>query len=724
MWCKRLLYIGILLLFVGWTHGFSIPTPDTKCGITTGNCTGVGAGSALFTAASCNGSVDDVAAFNSFNSWAVSTWQAAHPGLLMELDAPNGAVCEFISGNVNSNLISQGLKRFQFVGYGATLADHGGTGGGFALGGGAGVHFDNTHSARLATVSAGASCVNLLTPAQVSLWSAGDYALITGVDTQGFGDPPNPAIFEWPQVASTDAVHQCDGTTSGASVHFTAALANTYESTWPVYNAGSGLNSDEGGPATLYALNQNWNTFQAYYGLTIDQEGAQTNAIGRDITLRDMTFVGGFGVIPSQNLFFRETNISATNVDSEFDKIVSNVIQTSVNFRQIKVQQASPLNSWVCANCTINNSLQGTPGPTTFVGGSIADLQLGALCCGVSGSFSATNTIISSLEYNSGASQANIDSIGVWSSAGLTVPQNMAVSAAAATCGAGCTEFTVTSTAGWTNGVKILFGAGNCSQYAGTWPVTVIDGTHFSIPTAFVSTCSGSVGNLPLSWAVPRANVYFNGGSHGYPVGPILQIADIAVGANNTTVVSFNQNGLPYAGGLPTMPGGPPFAITAHPAPSWSCTGCTGAINVTDVTGVPVGPLGSQATRVVTASNSGNATPMPAFGPLSELDMTVTAACGGASNIGFEQTMFIATLGSTSFGSWNPTANALTASVTPRVVTPTTSSGAQTGDSLVTPGANTLLLAGQAQPFYSAVGNCGSASTTVTLKTNQAVVYP
>jgi len=115
---------------------------------------------------------------------------------------------------------------------------------------------------------------------------------------------------------------------------------------------------------------------------------------------------------------------------------------------------------------------------------------------------------------------------------------------------------------------------------------------------------------------------------------------------------------------------------------------------------------------------------MPAFGPLAELDMTVTAACGGASNVGFEQAYFIATLASTSFGTWNPTANAAIASATPRKVTPTTSSGAQTGDSLITPGAGTLILTGQSIPFYSTVGNCGSASTTITLKTNQGVVYP
>jgi hypothetical protein len=111
---------------------------------------------------------------------------------------------------------------------------------------------------------------------------------------------------------------------------------------------------------------------------------------------------------------------------------------------------------------------------------------------------------------------------------------------------------------------------------------------------------------------------------------------------------------------------------------------------------------------------------------LSELDMTVTAACSGASD--FDAAVggggFISTLGSASYSIWNPTVNAQISSGTPRIITPTSSSGAQSGDSLVTPGAGSVVLLGQQLPGYSAVGNCGSASTTITAKTNQDVVYP
>jgi hypothetical protein len=172
------------------------------------------------------------------------------------------------------------------------------------------------------------------------------------------------------------------------------------------------------------------------------------------------------------------------------------------------------------------------------------------------------------------------------------------------------------------------------------------------------------------------------------------------------------------------MPGGSLFGVFVHPAPSWTCTGGTGAINYTDVCGVPAAPFGSQATRVVTAANSGSAIALPVFGLLSETDTTVTAPCSSASDFGVLPFAFIATLGSTSFGNWTSTVNAHTPSVTPRIATQTTTSGAQVGDSLVAPGTGTIILNPQMVPGYSAVGNCASASTTFTVKTNQGVIYP
>ena len=694
------------------SHGFAIPTADVVCTVTTGNCTGTGGGSSLFTPATCNGVADDAAAFISFNTWAVGTWQGAHSGLI-ELLIPAGSICEFISGNVTTNSFGSGIKRFQIVGYGATLGNGAnGLGGGFFLGSGAtaGIQQNGTTSTvRLATVAAGASSITLLDTSKCGLFNNGDTALIAGIDPQGAGFPPNPQVYEWIVVNSTVS---CAGS---GSITLTAPLAHSYKSTWPNY-ATSGV--DQGGPATLYQLgSQAWVTDQAYFGFTLAQTG-QTNAIGKNITIRDVNCPAVSScIIPSQNLNFTMFTVVAPSSSMEVDKIVTNMTMNDVIYSSVVTQSGATPQNWSCTACSFN--VNGTSNSAVFANSNLSGLNLGATSFGVAGSFSATNTAIAAMQ-PVGSNQSNIDTRGVWSAAGLTVPQALTVSAATNN-GSGAIRLTVNTTAGWATG---LTGDGTpTTPCAGTFKVTVIDATHLDLQgSTFTATCTGSFGSLPLNWAVPRANVFFRGGNHGDTVGPILQVADLAVGTNNSTVVSFNQNGSAYTGGLPTMPGGSPWSIVSHPAPSWSCTGCTGAINITDVTGVPLGPFGSQATRVVTAANSGSAVAMPVFGPLTEADVTVTAACSGASNMTFGG--FTATLGSASYSTWAPTVNGQVASGTPRVITPTTSSGAQSGDVLTTPGAGTLVLNAQEIPAYSSVGNCGTASTTVTFKTNQGVVYP
>lgn len=718
--------IAVLLLVIvlspqesdAWRFGRAIPVADVVCTITTGTCTGTGGGTSLFTAATCNGdgTTDDAASFRSVNNWFVTVWQPAHPGLLPQLTIPSGKVCQFISGDGAQNAWGHNLSRLQTVGYGATINDNGGTGGGYILGCGAcGVQANGTASTvRIATVSAGSSSITLLDTAKCSLFANDDPFLVSGIDTQGFGQPPNPDRYEWPVVLSTAS---CAG--SGV-IMLKSPLIYSYKSTWPSYNVGSGGEPDQGGPATAYQLAGGWNTTQAIYGLTMDQGNTHTNANGKDISFFDVSCPHGFCIIPSQNQTFRVTNLSAPNASSEFDKLVGNAIYINATLRFMTIQSAGVAN-WSCTNCTIIISANGTTKTTTFTNSNLAALSLGAQCCGASGSFTATNTVISSLAPAS-AHFTDIDKRGAWSGATLTVPANMHINSAQSACAGACTQLNVVSSAGWTNGV---IGDGPGGPCAVTAAVTVINATTVTIPLAFAGSCTGAFGSLPLgsggTMMVPGANIYLTTGSNGSPTSQVLQVDDLSVGVNGETIFTFKQNGVAYTSGLPVMPAGT-ITTTVHPAPSFSCTGCTGALNVLDVSGIPTGPFGSQATRVVTAANS-NTSAMPVFGPLAELDMTVTAACGGASDIDISNS-FIATLGSASFGRWNPTANALTASPTPRKVMPTTSSGALSGDSLVTPGAGALVLIGQTVPAYSNVGNCGSASTTMTVKTNQGVVYP
>ena len=153
----------------------------------------------------------------------------------------------------------------------------------FSLGG-VGQINDNAHSVRVATVSAGAISVTLLNASKASLFTVGNWALITGLDMQGYGYPTNPAFFEYVQITVVNP-------TTG-QITFAAPLQNSHKSTWPLYNAGDAFNIDQGGPATLYALDPSWDTTVEYRGLTISRAG-QTYANGRSVTYRDVTLTGG-----------------------------------------------------------------------------------------------------------------------------------------------------------------------------------------------------------------------------------------------------------------------------------------------------------------------------------------------------------------------------------------------------------------------------------------------
>jgi hypothetical protein len=145
-----------------------------------------------------------------------------------------------------------------------------GNGNGFFLGG-FGQFGDNAHSARLATVAAGANIVTLLTPTRASLFRVGNWVLITGLDMMGYGYPTNAAFFEYVQITAINP--------NTGAITFATPLRNGYKSTWPLYNAGNAFQTDQGGPATFFALDPSWNTQVEYRGLTISHAG-QTYANG------------------------------------------------------------------------------------------------------------------------------------------------------------------------------------------------------------------------------------------------------------------------------------------------------------------------------------------------------------------------------------------------------------------------------------------------------------
>jgi hypothetical protein len=358
--------------------------------------------------ATCNGTGNDNAAFTAFNSWA-KQWQTNNPGQI-ELDIPSGSVCMFTSNSMG-NWFARGIKNLLVVGYGATLSDNNGTGNGFFLGG-FGVVADNVHSARLATVAAGSNTVTLLNPRQASVFRVGSWALISGLDMMGYGYPPNPAFFEYVQITAIDS-----GT---GAIAFSAPLRNGYKSTWPLYNAGNAFEADQGGPATLYALDPSWDTQVEYRGLTLSQAG-QTYANGRSVTFRDVTFTGAACGVPSQNMLWQAINTDMSNCGMEVDKLIDTLVLSGVTIRMVAFQSAS-VNSFSMDGSNVTRALNGTAITSNISNSTIASFMPGAYAYGASQRTTCTNCVLNEI-VTGGFSEKDINDYSMANGI-LTIPNS------------------------------------------------------------------------------------------------------------------------------------------------------------------------------------------------------------------------------------------------------------------------------------------------------------
>lgn len=810
-WARYILCCVVLAALPAWIHGGGTTPPDGVCNIVTGVYTGVGGtGTCNSTLATCNGSADDAPAFASFNTWATGTWQVAHPGLKLGLNLPGN--CTFVS-SVSGNPFANSIKRLLVSGIGGSAGLKDG-GGGFFLAG-QGMFQDNLHSARIATVAKGATSIALVAcpgagcAAAVALFNVGDSSIITGVDMQGPGSsPPNPAFWDWITINCVSTTLTC----SGGNVGFTEPLTYAYKSTWPLYDAGGAFAYDQGGPGTIYAIHQSWNTDVEYQNLTIDAPAQQTQCIGRSCTLTNVVITGGPCVFPTQTKLLKFVNDTMTLCSMEVDKMIDTLEFDSTPIHLIAVQSASVKN--FVFNHSTTSSINGLFLNNTFTNNSvISSLSLGVGSqggFGAAGAVSVSNTEIDTLATvgNIPTSWHDINLQYTMSGGVISIPANRNITSATNN-GSGLIRLTVDNSSPYTTGKEILISAGSgcVGPNAGTWIMTLVDGTHIDLQgsTAFSSTpvantslswsagtvtvqtsaphgmtgaayaivvgvtpsgynggtavtvvdathytyplngnpgaetvpgttlqsCFGSTGTLPAAWAIPGANLSFK--SSGNYVGPIFQVTGLRQDANFTYVDTS------LAGGFPTVPletsltgvAASATNITVHPAPKWNSVGATGDPIIVDLNnaGAQGLPIGSYSKRTITSAN-GNPASAPllyVFGPLVSLNMTVgTAYTGSTGTMTFNLNgPLIQTLGSATETTWNFGVNAKTASATPRVITPTGSSGSQLLDTLTPPGANTWLLFNQNQPVYSSIpGDFGATSTTIEVITNQGVVYP
>jgi hypothetical protein len=353
--------------------------------------------------AACNGVTNDAPAFMSFNSWARAQT------LPITLTIPSGSVCKFLS---NPSNFAVGVKNLVVSGYGARFETSLGS---FFLGG-FGILQDNRTSALVATVAAGAKSVTLLTPSQSSRFRVGQYVLLTGGDLQGSGYPPNPWVFEYALVTAIDP-----GT---GLITLDAPLQYSYQSTWPAYQTGNRTTNSSGGPATLYALHQSWNTVLEYRGLTISGSG-QTYTNGRSVKFTDVTFDGcrsSGGLSPTQNLRITLANVTML-CQMEVDKLVSNFDIEGGTFDQLLFQSSS-INLFTMNNAAVA-TLNGTPKKAVITNSTIGTFIAGTLGFGRTAQVSCIACSIASFKYPpGGVLDSNVDSKYTMSGGIITIPNS------------------------------------------------------------------------------------------------------------------------------------------------------------------------------------------------------------------------------------------------------------------------------------------------------------
>lgn len=190
---------------------------------------------------------------------------------------------------------------------------------------------DDQHHANIATVSAGASTVSLITAAQTSRFSVGQWGLITQGDMQGYGAPTNPWKFEFRKIASIG-----DG-----ALTFTEPLDNSYSSTIPNYSAGGAFATYMGGPATVYAISDTWDQEIELQGAYITDNGNLFYGKTRVAKYTDCTFET-YGPCPTMNILFRSTRcVGAGTGGLEVDKCVHRIEFIDSMHRAVDFQSAS-----------------------------------------------------------------------------------------------------------------------------------------------------------------------------------------------------------------------------------------------------------------------------------------------------------------------------------------------------------------------------------------------
>jgi hypothetical protein len=340
-----------------------------------------------------DGVADDSSAFRAFRAWALS-WQETHAGRI-RLELPPGT---YRYAGAYDPWLVKGIRKLVVDGPGATLKVATKPASVFLGGlGQAESALPRPSSARVASVSAGSYAVTLLKREQASLFSVGDYAMMAGLDMMGYGFPTNPYFFQYVKIAVIDSAK--------GVVRFEQPLREDYSASWPKYSSGTRYAPDQGGPATLYALDPSWDTEVEYRGLTIDQP-SQIYASGRKILFTDVRFPDGCP-IPSHSETWIATRIVMAASPSrsckfiEADKMVTDLRFEGGEVASIQFQSAS-IDRLIVQNANFTGGIIGTPKKAVISESTLGMLAIGTPFFGVTSEIECANSTIRSMSRSSG----------------------------------------------------------------------------------------------------------------------------------------------------------------------------------------------------------------------------------------------------------------------------------------------------------------------------------
>lgn len=283
------------------------------------------------------------AASGATNTAAITAFNTAYASFSgRTLLVINPGTYNFSSGVNFANTVGIAGSSLTISAYGAIFTAPSGQQNGFAQN--AGISTSGTLEARFVSALAGVSTITLATAGQTSRFSVGQWCFVSGIDMQGYGDPPNPGLFEYVKIQSIGV----------GTLTFTTPLVNAYKDTWPFYATG------RGGPATIYPMQGFWDQSVEFQGVRFTDTSQLCYGKTRVAQWTDCTF-DTYGPCPTVNNLFRALRCTANGFGGlEIDKCINRIEFISCDIRAIDFQSAS-VNELYVSNHTANQSGGNNP---------------------------------------------------------------------------------------------------------------------------------------------------------------------------------------------------------------------------------------------------------------------------------------------------------------------------------------------------------------------------